>query len=556
MGKKRTYTKEDLQMAINDVHMGMSFRKAAKKHGVPVMTISDRVTGKSEGDLHLGRPPTISADLENDIARKLKLAALQGFGITRRQLIIKVSRICKQLGIKNPFKGGIPGKKWIAGFLKRHPDVKLRTPVALSTVRARMLNPIIVDKYFETLGGIIDTLGLSQKPQLIWNIDETGVPLTHQPAKVFAETGIKNIPGRVGNDRDRVTVLACVNATGNTIPPMAIVKGKTQRSLGAYNTKLGVPGTVYTYQERAWMEDQLGERWFEDHFLRYCGSERPQLIILDSHSSHETLGFLEKARENNITVLAFPPHTTQWLCPLDKTVFSSFSREWSFGCSEYMSSSPNNIVCKWEWPRLFRAAYDKAFTASNIINGFRKCGIFPFNPTAIPRSAFAPSQPFDKASTSNSKVANPETPEAANDAVTRKVAATPDQTPSTSAPQEPDLPEGAEVLTAEEFILSVLSGDVPSSFDESGNMIVEIASDEGMSLRQLEAVNKEFSLPETKTSEGKVNPRKLTSHRILTSDHIIEMKRKKVEQKRKNEAEKKARKEQRELKQKLKKNDN
>ncbi|XP_046549403.1 uncharacterized protein LOC124259325 [Haliotis rubra] len=350
---------------------------------------------------------------------------------------------------------------------------------------------------------------------------------------------------------------------------MAIVRGKTQRCLGAYNTKLGVPGTVYTYQERAWMEDQLGERWFEDHFLKYCGSERPQLIILDSHSSHETLGFLEKARENNVTVLAFPPHTTQWLCPLDKSVFSSLSREWNFGCSDYMSSSPNNIVCKWEWPRLFRASYDKAFTASNIINGFRKCGIFPFNPTAIPRSAFAPSQPFDNAPTSKSPVSNeivacgdessvavatPETAETLHDADALQAAATPEPTPSTSVQQEADLPEGAEVLSAEEFILSVLTGDVPSSFDESGNMVVEIASDEGLPLTQLEAVNREFALPETKKSEGKVNPRKLTSHRILTSDHIIEMKREKVEQKRKNEAEKKARKEQRELKLKLKNN--
>lgn len=175
---------------------------------------------------------------------------------------------------------------------------------------------------------------------------------------------MKNIPGRVGNDRGRVSVLACVNAAGHAIPPMAVVRGKTPRSLSAYNTNMGVPGAVYTYQEKAWMSDELGERWFENHFLNHCGPERPQMIILDSHSSHETLVFW---RRHARTTLQFSrslpqPHTTQWLCPLDKSVFSVLSREWNDVCSEYMACSPNNLVCKWEWPRLFRTEYDKAFT--------------------------------------------------------------------------------------------------------------------------------------------------------------------------------------------------
>ena len=62
------------------------------------------------------------------------------------------------------------------------------------------------------------------------------------------------------------------------------------------------------------MDAMLGELWFKDHSLKYCGPERPQLIVLDSHSSHETLGLIEAARD------ALPPHTTQHLCPLDKTV--------------------------------------------------------------------------------------------------------------------------------------------------------------------------------------------------------------------------------------------
>ena len=66
------------------------------------------------------------------------------------------------------------------------------------------------------------------------------------------------------------------------------------------------------------MEDTLGELWFSNHFLKHCGDAQLQLILLDLHSSHETLGFLEAALDNNVTVMAFPPHTTQWLYSLDK----------------------------------------------------------------------------------------------------------------------------------------------------------------------------------------------------------------------------------------------
>lgn len=203
-------------------------------------------------------------------------------------LQVKIGRIVRRLGVRTPFKNGVPGKDWVAGFLKRNQDVKLRTPQALSTVRAKLLNETVTNNFFHDLKLLVDQLGLSEKPKQIWNIDETSVPLLHKPSRVLAQKGIKNLPGRVGNNRENISVLACINAAGDEVPPMVIVKGKTYKSLLAYNTENGVPGSIYTYQERAWMEDALGEVWFKGHFLKHCGPERPQLIILDSHSSHET----------------------------------------------------------------------------------------------------------------------------------------------------------------------------------------------------------------------------------------------------------------------------
>ena len=137
--------------------------------------------------------------------------------------------------------------------LKKTPGSNYKVPTVLSTVRARMLNPTVTEKYFLELSNTLVSLGIKDIPVRIWNIDETSVPLLHKPTKIIAEKGIKNNPGRVGNSRDNVSVLACINAERGEIPPMIIVKGKTYKSLHGYNTKDGVLELyIPTSSERGW----------------------------------------------------------------------------------------------------------------------------------------------------------------------------------------------------------------------------------------------------------------------------------------------------------------
>ena len=89
--------------------------------------------------------------------------------------------------------------------------------------------------------------------------------------------------------------MACVNAKWEKMPPMLIVKGKTNRSLHGFNTCAALTGSIWTFQDKGWMTDEIGELWFKEVFLANCGSERPQVLILDGHSSHETLALLELA---------------------------------------------------------------------------------------------------------------------------------------------------------------------------------------------------------------------------------------------------------------------
>ena len=99
-----------------------------------------------------------------------------------------------------------------------------------------MLNSTVVDSYFETLNKVITDLNLSSKPEAIWNADETGFQIEHQPASVCDRRGAK-VPERTSNSRESISTLLCVNAQGGFMPPMVVVRGKTKRGLQSWGVE-------------------------------------------------------------------------------------------------------------------------------------------------------------------------------------------------------------------------------------------------------------------------------------------------------------------------------
>ena len=258
-GVRSQYDPKNLDKAVAAVKSGtMSIRHASQHFGVSKLTVADRVSGRlQEGDTP-GKKPVFPLELEEQVAGEIVKADRMGCGITRAQLCFKMARLAKALSLKTPFRNRVPGRDWFDYFRKRHPEIAFRLPTPLNNIRARMLNPDVTIKYFAALNETMTKLKLHNKPKLIWNINETHVSQTHKPPNILAEMGQRNVPGRIGNCRDDVTVLACVNAPGGQIPPLVIIKGLTEKAVRAYNVNEGLPGTKHTFQKKAWMEDLFG----------------------------------------------------------------------------------------------------------------------------------------------------------------------------------------------------------------------------------------------------------------------------------------------------------
>lgn len=82
--------------------------------------------------------------------------------------------------------------------------------------------------------------------------------------------------------------------------------------------------------ENGWTDDFLCGEWFEKSFIpqatRRNTSDKPILLVLDGHGSHEKVKIIDLGLLHNIIIFCLPPHTTHMLQPLDVGVFGPFSR--------------------------------------------------------------------------------------------------------------------------------------------------------------------------------------------------------------------------------------
>lgn len=144
-----------------------------------------------------------------------------------------------------------------------------------------------------------------------------------------------------------------------------------------------MPGTYYGLSEKGWIDHELFKGWLGRHFYTHVVAGCPLLLLLDGHSSHYEPESLRCAKENDVIMFALPPHSSHDSQPLDLSVFGPLKTHWEDVCHGFMQQHPGRLVTKYSFSELFAKAWVRAVTPANVIAGFQKAGIYPFNPKAI-----------------------------------------------------------------------------------------------------------------------------------------------------------------------------
>ena len=119
------------------------------------------------------------------------------------------------------------------------------------------------------------------------------------------------------------------------------------------------------------------------------------ILLVDGHVSHKTLAVVEKARKS-VVMLCFPPHTTLLLQPLDRCFFGSLKKRYNSEGDKFKTTHPGQRISTYDIAELFSNSFMNSSTMAKAVNGFKCCGLWPYNPDVFKDEDFMPAAVTDE----------------------------------------------------------------------------------------------------------------------------------------------------------------
>ena len=141
----KSWSEDAMSLAVEAVkEKKYTIREAAVAYNIPRSTIGDRVSGRIQMGSKCGPTTYLTPYEEKELVDFLIGCGRIGFARTRKQVMTLVRAAMVKKGKENaPVTNG-----WWDSFMKRHPELTLRTPEKLAYVRAIMGNKEVISAYF------------------------------------------------------------------------------------------------------------------------------------------------------------------------------------------------------------------------------------------------------------------------------------------------------------------------------------------------------------------------------------------------------------------------
>lgn len=366
------------------INKEMGYEKASKQFNVPKRTLERYVKSHEDSSpfikLRMGRKPALSEVIEEELEKYYIHLDQRFYGLRLKD----VRHLAFQIAIKNnaqhPFSQSkkIAGTKWLRGFLRRHPTLSIRTPQAISAARTKGFTQENVNSFFDIYETEFAKIKCS--PHRVYNVDETGITVVqHKHSKVLNLKGKKQVYALTSLERGKlITVATCMNAIGHYIPPLIIFPRKNKSP----ELMDGTPcGSIDGYHPSGWMQTDLFTKWLH-HFVEHTKPSEDNAIVLifDGHYTHtRNIDVIDFARENHISIVCLPPHSTHKMQPMDVGFMFPLKTYYAQAIETWLRNNPGRTVTVRQVGMLFGEAYNKAATMQNSVNAFKKTGLFPCN---------------------------------------------------------------------------------------------------------------------------------------------------------------------------------
>ena len=295
------------------------------------------------------------------------------------------------------------GKKWVSRFVNSQSELQTKWNRKFHSQRARCEDPVAISAWFKLVEETRQAYGILDTDT--YNFDETGFMMgVAATSKVVTSSDIvgRAVTVQPGN-RDWVTTIECINASGWCLPSFVILSGKLHQASWYRH----IPNDwVVAVSDNGWTTDELGVEWVK-HFNRHTAPRTRgvyRLLILDGHSSHATPEFDQYCTENNIITLCMPPHTSHLLQPLNVSCFSPLKRAYGHEIQELARQGVYHID-KVDFLTTYTRIRPAVFTEQNIQAGFQATGLIPPCPDRVLSSLTVVRTPSPLGTTADNNVA-------------------------------------------------------------------------------------------------------------------------------------------------------
>ena len=201
---------------------------------------------------------------------------------------------------------------FVYDFKKRNNFSSRRTHLK----RRPVVNDDDIRKWRRKIKNIMNTV---PKDRIV-NVDETAWLFYPRGLLTWANKGSSNVSISIeGSEKDNITVLCAITASGTKLPMMLIAAGKTTL---VEDSQLGdVHPHWKCHSETGWTTEGTFIQYLE-HLAEHFDYKEIHLI-LDVYAAHKTEAVKEAANALNIKLHFIPPGCTDLLQPLDVKVFGA-----------------------------------------------------------------------------------------------------------------------------------------------------------------------------------------------------------------------------------------
>lgn len=221
-------------------------------------------------------------------------------------------------------------------------------------------------------------------PRRVFNGDETGFLLDPNSNSVIAMRGDKNVyQVKLSDSKKMITVLYTFCADGFACPPCVVLPYKRIpcQVARSFSDEWGVAKS-----ERGWMTQEVFLEFITNVFIPYleeCNIQKPVIYFLDGHSSHTGWRTAQACLNVGVILISLYANSTHILQPADVAIFRPLKTCWGKEVASWKELHPGQGVNINNFGFILKAAMKSAFKESTIRNGFRVCGLFPFDPEAV-----------------------------------------------------------------------------------------------------------------------------------------------------------------------------